>query len=325
MPMYRIIGGDQREYGPVPAEELRQWIAEGRLNGQSLVLAEGGLNWKPLASLPEFGDALRSQTAARPPVSAAPVGTGETTNEILAREPDLRIGECLGNGLDFLRSHLGFVFGAVTLAWLLNGLMMFLPFIGGILHWLLSGVLMGGLYLACLRRARGELVSVGSLFDGFKDHFVQLMLAGALTKLLSQLGLLLCVLPGVYLLIGWLFVLPLVADKRMEFWSAMELSRKVVTRVWFQVFMLMLVTFLPYILFQSYAVVKMAGLFMGILRNVDFDPLRVMTAVQEHTNEIVTASVWVTVVGQIVILLNLFYAVGVIVRAYENLFGTRKP
>jgi hypothetical protein len=323
--MYRIIGGDQKEYGPVTGEELQQWIAEGRLNGQSLAVAEGSSNWGPLASFPEFSDALNSQTAARPPVSATPVRAAEVTNETLARDPELRIGECLSYGLDFFRSNLGFVVGAVTLAWLLDGVMMFLPFIGGILHWLLSGVLMGGLYLACLRRARGEFVSAASVFDGFRYHFVQLMLAGALTKLLSQLGLLVCILPGVYLLIGWLFVLPLVADKRMEFWSAMELSRKVVTRVWFQVLLLMLVAFLPYVLFQSFAVVKMTALFLDILGNVDFDPLRAMTAMQDHAGEIVTASLWVTVIGQIVLLLSLFYAVGVIVRAYENLFGTRKP
>ena len=35
--MYKIIGADQKEYGPVTAEQLRQWIAEGRVNGQTSV------------------------------------------------------------------------------------------------------------------------------------------------------------------------------------------------------------------------------------------------------------------------------------------------
>ena len=59
--MYRIIGGDQKEYGPVTAEQLRQWITEGRLSGQSLVQAEGDGEWKPLSTFPEFADALRPQ------------------------------------------------------------------------------------------------------------------------------------------------------------------------------------------------------------------------------------------------------------------------
>jgi uncharacterized membrane protein len=236
----------------------------------------------------------------------------------------LRISECLVAGFSFFRSNPGFVIGAVTLAWLLNVVMMFLPFIGGILHWLLAGVLMGGLYLACLRRSRAEAVSAGSVFDGFRYCFVQLMLAGALTKLLTQLGFLFCLLPGLYLLIAWWFALPLVADKRLEFWSAMELSRKMVTRIWFQSFLLMLVTFLPIILFQTYAATKMISLFMEILRSVDFDPLRIMTEMRDHTGEIIKVSVQVAVMGQIVLLLNLYYAVGVTVRAYENLFGARK-
>ena len=71
------------------------------------------------------------------------------------------------------------------------------------------------------------------MFAGFSFGFVQLMLAGFLTGLLTMIGLACClVLPGLYLFVAWVFSVPLVADKRLEFWSAMELSRKTVTRVW---------------------------------------------------------------------------------------------
>jgi hypothetical protein len=52
--MYRILGADQKEYGPVDAVQLRRWIAEGRANGQSLVKAEGSNEWRRLSTLPEF-------------------------------------------------------------------------------------------------------------------------------------------------------------------------------------------------------------------------------------------------------------------------------
>ena len=52
--MYKVIGVDGKEYGPVSAEQLREWIAGGRANGQSMVQAEGTEGWKPLAQLPEF-------------------------------------------------------------------------------------------------------------------------------------------------------------------------------------------------------------------------------------------------------------------------------
>ncbi len=35
-------------------------------------------------------------------------------------------------------------------------------------------------------------------------------------------------------MIAWMFTLPLVMDKQLDFWSAMELSRKVVTKHWFK-------------------------------------------------------------------------------------------
>src|SRR5436305_3059833 len=52
--MYKIIGADQKQYGPVSADEMRQWIAEGRVNAQTLIQAEGQTDWRPLSSFPEF-------------------------------------------------------------------------------------------------------------------------------------------------------------------------------------------------------------------------------------------------------------------------------
>lgn len=52
--MYKIIGADQKEYGPVSAEQLRQWLAEGRANAQTPVQAAGTAGWKPLAAYPEL-------------------------------------------------------------------------------------------------------------------------------------------------------------------------------------------------------------------------------------------------------------------------------
>jgi TM2 domain-containing membrane protein YozV len=53
--MYKIIGADQREYGPVDANQIRQWLTEGRVNLHTLIRPEGATEWKPLASFPELG------------------------------------------------------------------------------------------------------------------------------------------------------------------------------------------------------------------------------------------------------------------------------
>jgi hypothetical protein len=68
--MFKIIGGDGRPYGPVSADQIRQWIAEGRANAQTLAQAEGGVEWKPLGQYPEFASA--AAPPVMPPTPATP-------------------------------------------------------------------------------------------------------------------------------------------------------------------------------------------------------------------------------------------------------------
>src|SRR5271166_197748 len=53
--MYKVIGSDQKIYGPVSAAQIRQWMAEGRVNHTTLLQAEGAAEWRPLNTFPEFG------------------------------------------------------------------------------------------------------------------------------------------------------------------------------------------------------------------------------------------------------------------------------
>ena len=56
--MYYVIGADQREYGPVSAEEVRTWIAQGRLSARSLARLDQTVGWRPLTDFSEFAEAL---------------------------------------------------------------------------------------------------------------------------------------------------------------------------------------------------------------------------------------------------------------------------
>ncbi len=72
--MYRIVGKDGQQYGPVTAEQVRVWIAENRANAQTLTLAEGSQEWKPLGSFPEFAADFKPPpgAAAVPPTISSP-------------------------------------------------------------------------------------------------------------------------------------------------------------------------------------------------------------------------------------------------------------
>ena len=61
--MYNIIGGDGKEYGPISAEDLRKWVAEGRLNAQTRAKAESDAEFRPLSAFPEFADVFATTAA----------------------------------------------------------------------------------------------------------------------------------------------------------------------------------------------------------------------------------------------------------------------
>ena len=69
--MYKIVGADQREYGPATSEQMREWITQGRANSLTLASFEGS-PWKPLSTYPEFADALR--TVIPPPMAPSAYG-----------------------------------------------------------------------------------------------------------------------------------------------------------------------------------------------------------------------------------------------------------
>jgi TM2 domain-containing membrane protein YozV len=65
--MYKIIGADGRQYGPVGVEQIRVWLAQNRVNAHTLAQSEGSMEWKPLISFPELAFEFK---VAPPPVGA---------------------------------------------------------------------------------------------------------------------------------------------------------------------------------------------------------------------------------------------------------------
>ena len=88
-PMYFLIGGDGKEYGPKAAVEVREWIAEGRLNAQSQIKPQDETAWVLLGSLLEFAADLNPQAAAPlPPISPIPpMPTGVPAPPVYAAVP----------------------------------------------------------------------------------------------------------------------------------------------------------------------------------------------------------------------------------------------
>ena len=155
----------------------------------------------------------------------------------LQRRPSIDIGSALSRGWALVSSNLMVLAGATVLGWLVTVGLAFVPILG----WIVGFVLLGGLDYMFLRRIRGEEVQIGDVFAGFNLALLNLTMAGLVKWLLTMIGLGLCIVPGIYLAVGYVFALPLAIDKKMEFWTAMEVSRRVVHEHWWSMFALVIV------------------------------------------------------------------------------------
>jgi hypothetical protein len=261
--MYKIIGADQKEYGPSSADEIREWIAEGRANGQTLVQTEGDSEWKPLASFPEFAGALGG-AAAPVPAPQSTFSPGLPT-DIHERDYNIDLGACISRSWALVQKHFWPVVGLTFLNLLISGIIN--QVIGlasknsmdALVHgefspqaallvgttWVISmpisELFMAGLFNYYLKLIRGQPTEIGDIFAGFTIAPGSLMVLGLVKGLLTLIGVVLCIAPGIYLSVAWIFSTALVIDKRLGFWDAMETSRQVVTRHWFTIFALVIV------------------------------------------------------------------------------------
>src|SRR6266850_614532 len=119
--MYKIIGADQKEYGPVTAEQLRQWIAQGRTTGQTRTQMEGSTGWKPLSEFPEFADTLAAKAAAAAPPPKVNTAEGDKlAAEIMARDYRLDISDCFGRSWNLLKKNFWLLVGGSAIMFLIS-------------------------------------------------------------------------------------------------------------------------------------------------------------------------------------------------------------
>jgi uncharacterized membrane protein len=98
-----------------------------------------------------------------------------------------------------------------------------------------------GLYMLGIRRAAGLGMPVLSIFRYF-NKIIPLFITALLQLILVLVGFLLLVIPGIYLTIAYFFAIPLVVEKDLSPWAALETSRKAITKCWFRTFGFVLVS-----------------------------------------------------------------------------------
>jgi uncharacterized membrane protein len=234
--------------------------------------------FRPLSDFPEFTNALAAKTpsARTTPGIAMPAG-------LAPGDYDLEITLCISRAWDLVKNNfwtcVGVSFLVMTILFAYNYGVSLLtgPTMDEMMrhrHITLNGVfiigwtsilgapvytvLMAGLYNYFLKLIRAESPTLGDAFAGFGPSLGQLVLLGLVEAIVVLVGYALCFIPGLYLNVAWFFAMPLVIDRRMDCWSALELSRKTVSKHWFAVFGF-------FIVFGLLAISGILACFLGLL------------------------------------------------------------
>jgi len=232
-----------------------------------------GTAWVCAACKPVFLQKLREGAApggAPFGQPGAPFDPDAFLAAIRQRDYNIDIGSCLGRGWELVKNNFWISVGVVALTYVCIFAGSAIPCVGGIVQLVIQGPLMGGMYVFFLKLIRRQDAAVGDVFSSFSTGFLQLflvvlvsgILAGMtlipglilgfigfsmrsdLTPFIIGLGILVGLIPFVFINVCWIFGLPLVVDKKVDFWPALELSRKVVSMHWLNVFLFLLVCFL---------------------------------------------------------------------------------
>jgi hypothetical protein len=253
--MFTIIGGDGKEYGPVTAEQVRAWIAAGRANLETKAKALGSEEWRRLGDYSEFSGAPMpppppaADNTAAAPVSSTPQPAGNVdpkafADALIARAKPLDVFGCYERAWELLKSDFWLIVGTTFVCWIclmvtsmITSIVPGLNIIAGVI---LGPVFYGGIYYFILKKIRGQHAELGDGFSGFTLAFGALALSGLVITLMVLLGCVLLILPGIYLAVAYTFTYMLAIDQRMSFWTAMEVSRRVITSQWWRIFGLLL-------------------------------------------------------------------------------------
>jgi len=130
-------------------------------------------------------------------------------------------------GLGFVNTVLPFPLGSGNLEDGQGGL--------GLVGSILLNLLIPGIYIVAFQIVRDRPTDFSDFFKGF-NRTLQILLLAIISGFLIGLATLCFILPGIYLAVAYMLALPLLLDKNLDFWPAMETSRKLVTKKWFSFF-----------------------------------------------------------------------------------------
>jgi uncharacterized membrane protein len=134
----------------------------------------------------------------------------------------VQTGRWIGAGWEIVKGDLGpFVLMSLVFV-VLNSLV---PFI-------LQGALFAGFHIVCAKKLLHGQFEFADLFKGF-NFFVPALVACLIISVLTVVGSIFCIIPGLVVGAMYMFSYLFIVDKRMDFWPAMQASYAIVKNDYF--------------------------------------------------------------------------------------------
>jgi len=213
------------------------------MSGSAWVLARSAGKEQFMAICPHCGQETETESGTcivcgqsltmseEPPVSSA------LPEEIQIKE--VKAGDYFKTGWELFKKYpAGFV-GYFIIIIATSVVVQWVPLIGWLIGFALVSPMNAGFFVVGAKLLQNKTPEFADFFSGFR-FFLQLALLGMVSSVLISIGLILLIVPGIYLIVSYLFTVMFVVDRGFDFWPAMETSRRSVQTRWFQVFMLLL-------------------------------------------------------------------------------------
>jgi uncharacterized membrane protein len=133
-----------------------------------------------------------------------------------------RTGHWIGAGWEMVKQDMGMF---ILIALVFSVLNSAVPVI-------LTGPLIAGFHIYCIKRLLGRQADFADLFKGF-NFFVPTLVASIVISLFGAIGFILCIIPGLVITAMYKFTYLFIVDKGMDFWPAMQASHAIVRQDYF--------------------------------------------------------------------------------------------
>ena len=138
---YQIIGGDGKEYGPISAERITNWLQEGRANGDSRIREVGAEEWQCVRDLPEFASAFStafSEPPAGPATPNPPVAGQFPQHPVAGQFPQQKPGKIQAIAIITLVQGIMAIIGGLLMG--LSTMCIYVPFVYGLVYGIMATI-----------------------------------------------------------------------------------------------------------------------------------------------------------------------------------------